>query len=88
MQPGQRVVFELGFTSGRIEALVTYARQLKGGVFEHYSQKQGVHGFWNVPLARLYDRPAFQQNQQEALRVDFCAMPSPPNATATPIELP
>ena len=31
LQPGQAVVFELGITTGRIEAQVTYARRLTGG---------------------------------------------------------
>ena len=41
LQPGQAVVFELGITSGRIEAQVTYRRQLTDGAFVHYGQKQG-----------------------------------------------
>ena len=71
LQPGQAVVFELGITSGRIEAQVTYRRQLTDGAFVHYGQKQGGHYFWNVPLAQLYDPHALRQHQREALRVDF-----------------
>ena len=42
LQPGQRVVFELGITRGRIEAQVTYRRQLPGGVFVHYGKRKGA----------------------------------------------
>ena len=56
LKPGEAVVFELGITSGRIEAQVTYAVQLTGGVFVHYGKKKGGHYFWYLPLARLYDR--------------------------------
>ncbi len=71
LQPGQAVVFELGITTGRIEAQVTYARQLTGGVFVNYGKRQGGHYFWYVPLAHLYDRNTLHQNQRETLRVDF-----------------
>ena len=73
LKPGQAVVFELGITSGRIEAQVTYARRLTGGVFVHYGQKKGGHYFWYVPLAHLYDRNTLDQRQRETLRVDFYA---------------
>ena len=73
LQPGQAVVFELGITTGRIEAQVTYARQLTGGVFVNYGKRQGGHYFWYVPLAQLYDRNTLHQNQRETLRVDFYA---------------
>ena len=63
VEAGQRVVFELGITSGRIEAQVTYRRQLTGGVFLHYGKRQGGHYFWYVPLAQLYET--------HPLRIDF-----------------
>ena len=71
LAPGQAVVFELGITSGRIEAQVTYRRQLTGGVFVHYGKKKGGHYFWYVPLAQLYDPHTLSQNQRETLRIDF-----------------
>lgn len=73
LAPGAAVVFELGITSGRIEARVTYAVQLTGGVFVHYGQKKGGHYFWYVPLARLYDRSTLERRQRESLKVDFYA---------------
>ena len=73
LQPGQAVVFELGITSGRIEAQVTYAVRLTGGVFVHYGKKKGGHYFWYVPLAQLYDRSTLDQRQRESLKVDFYA---------------
>ena len=73
LKPGQAVVFELGITSGRIEAQVTYARRLTGGVFVHYGRKKGGHYLWYVPLAQLYDRDTLDRPQRETLRVDFYA---------------
>lgn len=73
LKPGQAVVFELGITSDHIEAQVTYARRLTGGVFVHYNQKKGGHYLWYVPLARLYDRDTLDQHQRETLKVDFYA---------------
>ena len=73
LKPGQAVVFELGITSSRIEAQVTYVRRLTGGVFVHYGQKKGGHYFWYMPLVQLYDRETLDRLQRETLRVDFYA---------------
>ena len=68
---GQRVVFELGITSGRIEAQFTYRRQLTGGVFVHYGKRKDGHYFRYLPLAHLYDAHTLSQTQRGTLRVDF-----------------
>ena len=88
MKPGQRVVFELGITSGRIEAQVTYRRQLTGGVFVRYGKKKDGHYFWYVPLVKLYDRHTRDQTRRETLRVDFYSHTRTTPRDPRPVEFP
>ena len=69
LKPDEAAAFRLGIPRGRMEAQVTYRRQLTGGVFVHYRQKPGGHSSWFVPLAQLYA----SHTQREARRIDFYA---------------
>ena len=73
LPPGRAVVFELGATARRLEARVTYARRLTGGVLVRYGRRKGGRRCWYVPLARLYDPATLVRHQRETLKVAFHA---------------
>ncbi len=75
LQPGQAVVFELGITTGRIEAQVTYARQLTGGVFVNYGKRQGSC-MTATPCTRTSAKPCAWTSMPT---------PAPPNAIPAPM---